>query len=495
MIIIPHRKIWTRQPQRPVEIDQSNSITDGLVRRWSLGVSDIDAVSKTPFSHSGSPKYSTTSIGKLMSFNGSPDVINTGIPTSDLNGQEITISLWAIISGAQNNSILFGGESVNRINVHLPYDGVVYWDFGAHGGGNNRIYANMPSNYVGALLNWVFLARQNYLAIYLNGDVFHSATPTTPGYAGSGNLFIGAFTNELFFTGSIGNVSVFNRALEPGEIKSLYRFQWQLDKRTIGKIFLPDDAGGDGAVLEANAQSATTATGSLTTAIPIAGAAASLATATGSLTTAIQLSGSAASVSIADGLLTTQIRLSGDAIMQALATGSLDASSASLAAVGSSTVTATGQLTTEIRLSGAAIMEALATAGLTTSPLGLSADAIASASASANLTTGIPLLADASAIAIGSAGLTTGIQLSAAAASVSNATGDLTVTLSPGMSAAAFAEAIASGTLSTQIQLSAAATMQALATASLVSAWLVDSQLQRSLFFRRRANQYFFRRS
>jgi hypothetical protein len=341
----------------------------------------------------------------------------------------------------------------------------------------------------------------NNTRYYVNGAKYSAEADYI---IGSGNIEAGAGTDlrigntqqfsSLAFAGQIFGLGIISGIVSDNLAKRLSLGMHEWYKPATRKIFLLD-AGGSSAVLEANAQTTATATGALTTDIQITGAAASVSTATGSLTTAIPLSGSAASVSVADGLLTTQIRLSGDAIMQALATGSLEASSASLAADGSSTVTATGQLTTEIRLSGAAIMESLAAAGLTTSPLGLSADAIASASASANLTTGIPLLADASAIAIGSAGLTTGIQLSAAAASVSNATGDLTVTLSPGMSAAAFAQAIASGTLSTQIQLSAAATMQALATASLVSAWLVDSQLQRSLFFRRKANQYFFRRS
>lgn len=271
--------------------------------------------------------------------------------------------------------------------------------------------------------------------------------------------------------GLIGPVLFFDGLLTGDEIASLHRDPLQVFDADEQFVWIPDAGGGGAAELIGSAASQASATGALTTQIPLSGAAAEVATANGALTTQIPLAGAAASVAVANGVLTATIQLSGAALAQVVASATLAGGAAALSGSAAESVTATGTLTTQITLSGAAVAQALATAGLTTDPSGLAGSAAATASSSGALSTGITLVGQASALAVSAGGLTTGIPLAGSAVSVSAATGELTV--SSGFGAAALMQATASGTLSTQVRLNAAAVAQALATGILSSgAWV-----------------------
>lgn len=189
-----------------------------------------------------------------------------------------------------------------------------------------------------------------------------------------------------------------------------------------------------------------TATGALSTQIPVTAAAAVVATATGALSTAIPLAGQTAAVSVAGGVLTARITLSGAAVAQALGAAGL---------------------TAQITLSGAAIAQALATAGLATGA-GLAGSAAAQSLATGALITQIPLSGSATAHATAAGGLTTIIRLAGAAASVSTLTGGLSTAIT--LDAAAIAQALAAGGLTASIRLDATALAQAVADGTLSSA-------------------------
>lgn len=263
-----------------------------------------------------------------------------------------------------------------------------------------------------------------------------------------------------YLNGIIRYVYAWERVLADSELFAIHENPWQLLTPHPSRFFLIPDAAGGGSDLAGAATAQATATGAITTQIPMVAAALSIATATGSLTTGISLAGSAAEITVASGVLTAQIQLSGAALAQA---------------------TASGSVTTQIRLSGAALAQALATAGLTASPSGLAGDATAQAAASAGLTTQIPLAGSASAVASSSAALTTAIRLYGAAAQVSAATGDLTVSSGTVLDAHALAQATAGGSLMTQIKLDAYALAQALATGALSGAVTWTPSTQRTL--------------
>lgn len=128
-----------------------------------------------------------------------------------------------------------------------------------------------------------------------------------------------------------------------------------------------------------------TATGALSTGIPLQGAGSDQASGAGALSTGIPLQGAATDLASGSGALATGIQLQGAAAD--LATGS-------------------GSLATGIQLAG---------------------QGQDLASASGALQTGIPLAGSATDVAAGSGGLSTGIQLQGAATDVATGTGDLTV--------------------------------------------------------------------
>lgn len=246
-------------------------------------------------------------------------------------------------------------------------------------------------------------------------------------------------------------------------VLSLIDNPWQVIRRTPRRIYF---GGASAAALAGDATGSASATGALTTAIPIAGAALGIATASGALSTAIPLAGAAAAVVDAGGALTAQITLSGEALAQAIAvaalstgitltadavaeaaaSGSLDtiialiasasaqasatgdlsagAGGAELAGAATAAATVTGALSVEIRLSAAALAQALASGDLSSS-IALAAEVLAQAGAAGVLTSSIRLDAAALAQALVSGSLTTSIALSGAAAGLASASGEL----------------------------------------------------------------------
>lgn len=236
--------------------------------------------------------------------------------------------------------------------------------------------------------------------------------------------------------------------------------------------------------LAGNAAVSSAATASLTTQIPLAGDASGNSAASGDLSSGVSLSADAASESTATADLTATITLSGQAVAQALAaagidttillsgdassqstsTGELAGGAAQLYGDASATATATGSLTAQIVLSGAAVVQALATGSLD-NPVNLAGSASGESGASGELSTAINLAGAAVATVTGQGDLNTQIKLDGAAVGASSATGDLVVSLS--LSGNAAAVVLAGGDLTTQIPLSGSAISAALGSGSL----------------------------
>ena len=213
-----------------------------------------------------------------------------------------------------------------------------------------------------------------------------------------------------------------------------------------------------GATAQATATADLTANGG-----GIAAAALSVSTASGALTSGIPLGGIAVSIASASGALTAQIRITGNALAQAISSAALS-SGITMSAAAVSQAAAQGTLATAIQMIANAAAQATASASLTAGG-GLSANAAAQATASAALTVQIQIAASALAQAAASASLTTGGGMSANALAAANANGMLTTQIT--LTAAALAQAIASGGLTASINLSASALSSASASAVL----------------------------
>lgn len=243
-----------------------------------------------------------------------------------------------------------------------------------------------------------------------------------------------------------------------------------------------------GQALEGNAAGTASASGALTTQIPLAGAALSIVTANATISTSIPFAGAAAAITTADAVITTAIPLEGAAPSEASAAAGLD-TGISMAASAQGAAQGQGDLTVEIRLSGAALSQAAAAAGLDAAILlagaaqgeaGAAAElasgdiagnaqgqagaqgeltiqvrlqgaALSAALAAAGLDTAIPLAGGAQGAAAAGASLTTAIPFLGAAVSVSGAQADLYTNLT--LAGAAQGEAASGALLDTSIPL------------------------------------------
>lgn len=232
--------------------------------------------------------------------------------------------------------------------------------------------------------------------------------------------------------------------------------------------------------------SVTVATGAMTTAIRLLGAASVLVSAVGGLNAQIQLGGTLASVATAAASLSTAIvlagaitdtttavgalagtdsTLAGSAVVASVAAGLLNAQIRMVGAA-AALVTAVGALATQIRLQ-AALLTSTAASGSLSAGTQLNANAAAAAAATGALLTGIKVAGAALAIVQGAGDLTTHIQLAGAAVAASTATGDLSA--HTGLSGAAAAVSTAVGALSSLITLQTAAFSQTAAEGALLT--------------------------
>lgn len=171
----------------------------------------------------------------------------------------------------------------------------------------------------------------------------------------------------------------------------------------------------------------------------------SISSATGSLSGAVNLDGAAASSSVCSASLALDVPLAGSAVAAASANASLAAlvelSTGNVGAVS----TATGTLTvaaTAVTLASAASADATATAALTDT-IPLAATVSASATSTATLATVSGLGASVSAIATATAGLSITKPLAGAVSAVATATGALTDTVNLAASAIAISTTVA----------------------------------------------------
>lgn len=444
-LILPQK--WTRQPQVPVEIDWSNPITNRII-----SVQDASGVDHV------------TGMG---TFTGSARV-NKYSPMGQgvLFGADTLTFPLAPYSGTINDSLVWvGSRSLVNWASYGTNNGL-----GLTANGSNLGIANEHASYTIPNTSWPtgivvaigVISGQFDGSLWLNGIKKSTSRYTTP-----------AAQNVSRMSGAsdvTGLLSIrYARQLNDSEVASLSNNPWQIFQPLQRRIFVA--SAGGAAALAGNAAAQASATGSLTTAIPIAAAALSISTASAALSTAIPLSGAAASVASSNGSLTAQIRLGANALAQAIASAGLS-SGIILTANAVAQAAAQGTLSTLINLIANAQGSASASASLTAGSGGLSADAQAQATASANLTVQIQLSAAALAQAAASASLTAGSGgLSANALAVATAQGDLTVPIA--LTAAALAQAFSSGSLVTQIQLVAHASGQVSASGQLQGAALV----------------------
>lgn len=269
-ILVPSRRIWTRQPQQPVEIDWSNPITRGLAIAVEPDLIDL-ARRRRGATVVGSGKKVSTSYGVAQSL--SSTVINYGTD-NPLSGREFTFQLLEIpTSLTQAAGIVDKRETAaanNSFSIGYNYTAGSEFsvDFGnstGAGGTSGVAYSFSRSQFStdgNHLVITANLAASSLEKIKLwrnNASISLERAPTADNlvseiYAGTSPLEIGRVNNgTLYYAGKLVFFRAWSRQLISDEIRSLFEAPYQIFKPRRRVAYFDIVAGGLTSVYSDNA--------------------------------------------------------------------------------------------------------------------------------------------------------------------------------------------------------------------------------------------------
>lgn len=204
----------------PINWDGTSNLIFDLSFSNNAGGSDIQIAGTT---QSEVRSLTASNIGMIDTSAGAVDINPTFLNTID---QQLTVSFWAYGHPEQmpnNCSIVYGYSSdINQreINLHMPWDGQIYFDCGYDGGGFDRIEKpyGAESNIEGQWNHWVFAknAETGDMKIFLNGNQWHNGTGKTRATELL-KLYLGKMSDngtDRFFKGRIREFSVWDAELD-----------------------------------------------------------------------------------------------------------------------------------------------------------------------------------------------------------------------------------------------------------------------------------------
>jgi hypothetical protein len=220
----PNLLIPGKKPVGPVQIDWSNDMTSKLLVclpfTETSSHSTYDLAQNKILTFTGTEGIS----GQDRVFNGT-DTYLTVCEPSLLYGTDITIFLVSKNANLNDNSV-FGSAantntSVDRINVHLPYSGRVFWDYGTLDSSDRVSVANTISTT--EFSTWAFTATSNFMGIWKDSALLTSSAASIGRFNSSSNpLILGAFIHtNIYYPGTIKAFYIFKRRLLDAEIVSL----------------------------------------------------------------------------------------------------------------------------------------------------------------------------------------------------------------------------------------------------------------------------------
>ena len=163
------------------------------------------------------PTYSSSNNG-YISFDGSNDYISVNSNANILSKTEYTkIAYFYVTSFSTANNIISGGVSGQHA-FWLQVSNKLY-------AGHNGAWSTVTGTTTLSLNSWYFGAvtynNSTGWKLYLNGVEDGSSVDTTT-FTGNQEILIGAYGAGNYFTGRIGLVQVYNRALSASEILKNY---------------------------------------------------------------------------------------------------------------------------------------------------------------------------------------------------------------------------------------------------------------------------------
>jgi hypothetical protein len=173
--------------------------------------------------------------GDALDFDGTNDYITLPATAFSTLNKECTLSFWqfgdTVAQPQTNNAMIFEARDALNYRVlgsHLPTgDELVYWFAGNSGTASYDEFASLStaSDYKGKWNHWVFIKNANtgYMKIYVNGNLWRTASGLTRTMGGITNFRIGSpVAGNWFYDGSIDDFRVYDRELSAEDVGGIY---------------------------------------------------------------------------------------------------------------------------------------------------------------------------------------------------------------------------------------------------------------------------------
>lgn len=202
------------------QITQFNpSQIQGLISWWKFDGNVLDSQNLRNGKIQGNPKYVPGKVNQGIKLDGVDDAVNfTTFPFPDKNG---TLVIWFLIPTTMQTSdamimridctsgyhLFKRTLSSNRVN-YTSSDGI-----NTAGPG----YVSSSGNLQHAAITWT----GNTLKMFVNGTLIGSSSYAKTSCSGK-TLYLGTSGSSQYFNGTIDETAIYNRALDPWEVKQLY---------------------------------------------------------------------------------------------------------------------------------------------------------------------------------------------------------------------------------------------------------------------------------
>lgn len=226
---------WKSKPLKGVLLDRSNSLTRDIAALYlfneQAGLRVEDVASPTYGTATTSTAWTSSPIGPAISFTGGRVILDTH---ASLNiAGPITLAAWIIPTTLGVNKHVIGGykatSAFDGYGLDLTATGFQFWQGTAWQAGANSLTANVPA--------WITATHDGTNArMYANGRLINTTVCAAPNLY-TGTRTIGAASGGAnAFSGVIGMVGIWSRALNSDEVMELHAAPYSL--MTPQRIYL-----------------------------------------------------------------------------------------------------------------------------------------------------------------------------------------------------------------------------------------------------------------
>lgn len=206
------------------------SLISNIVSYWKLDSNSNDTLLVNNGSNTSITYGTPAKIGSAVQFNGTTSRINLGNGCTVTAG--LTISMWVQSNSTALNQMLF-----SKSNGSAPSSDSYYLYYFNSGGGNYKLgtfVGNGTTNYftesavlsLATMTHVVFTDDLTTTKIYINGvlntSVAHATITSINATASQAWIGASGSSPSLFFSGSIDEVGLWNRAITTSEVSQLY---------------------------------------------------------------------------------------------------------------------------------------------------------------------------------------------------------------------------------------------------------------------------------